>query len=207
MGGVDLAIPVDAVASGVVFAGQDVWKTGSTLSEAPTREIKSFDVALDRQTLGLVHFDPSDPVSRLNRDRYIFADVEADGVPSSDAGIAARHVFFVETMMHRKISDEVPEPSGLRGVSLAKPEGLENRGFSSNHFSPKPMVNITCNRAVQVAPPFRDVSTCFEDFAYPPFRAGVRVFLEKTDLPRWKEVRDAFLLALSGFANFKQGGQ
>lgn len=201
MGGSALTIPADAVASGVVFVGEDVWRPDKAKAQPLEHQIKSFDVALNRQSLRLVHFDASDPASRLDHGKYIFADVEVDGVPSSDAGIAARHVLFVETMMHRKVRDEKPGTSGLRSVSLVGPESRANRGFNSNHFSPDPVVNITCNRAVQVSPPFADVSTCFEDFALPPFGAGVRVFLEKSDLPRWRAVRDAFASTLDGLAS------
>lgn len=192
MGRVDVTVPNDIVVSTVVYSGEDVWKPQSKGSRTADRQIESFDVDLDRSTLKVARFGPdADPANRLDRSRYILVDIDRVRVPNTDAGISARHREFVTTVMHREIANETVDANGLSTVRKVGAEALENRGFNANYYSASPVVNISCNRAIQEVAPFADISTCYEEFALPELETGVRAFIKNSDLPRWREIRAA----------------
>lgn len=193
MGKAAVAIPRELVVSRVVYEGEGVWEPARPGSHAADRQIESFDVALDRRTLRLRRFaTPSDDRLKTDRDQSIFVDVERNGgVPATDAGIAARHREFVPMMVHRRLADERIDGNGLLAVAMQGAEARENRGFNANYYSAAPPVNISCNRSIQEVAPFADISTCYEEFALPGMSAGVRAFIKKSDLPRWRQIRAA----------------
>lgn len=187
-----VAVPSDLLLGGMMYEGEDIWDPSSRMAHRPDSQIASFDVALDRTTWRLVHMTPQTrPAIRQNADRYMIVEVDRDRVPASDRGIAARHRDFVVGVMHRRLSDETLDSSGLRMITARPAEDRNMQGFSANYFSARPAVNITCNKAIQEVAPFADISTCYEDFALSGVPTGVRVFIRKTDVPNWRTIYDA----------------
>ena len=175
-----------------MYEGEDFWDSSTRVPHRADIQIASFDVALDRTTWQLVHLTDDKRFDvRENRDRYITVEVDRRRVPTTDQGIDKdRHRFFVVNLMHRKLTDEVPDPSGLRVVRTRSADQDAINGFDTNYFSAAPVVNITCNKNVQVVEPYADISTCLEHFALSGVPTGVRAFIRKTDVANWRVIHD-----------------
>jgi hypothetical protein len=177
----------------MMYEGEDFWDSSTRAPHRPDTQVASFDVALDRTTWRLVRMtDDTRFEVHENRDRYITVEVDRGRVPITDQGIDKdRHRFFVLGVMHRKLSDEVPDENGLMVVRTRAADEDAINGFDTNYFSATPTVNITCNKTVQVVAPHADISTCLEDFALPGVPTGVRAFIKKTDVPNWRVIHDS----------------
>ena len=193
VGQLNVVVPSDLLLGGMMYEGEDAWDPSSRVKHSTETQVASFDVALDRMTWRLVHMSASSRSEiRRNADRYITVEIDRARVPVNDLGIEARHRDFVVGTMRRRLSDETLDGNGLRVVTVPPPTDKNDiQGFSANYFSSIPTVNITCNRAIQVVPPFADLSTCLEDFALTGVPTGVRAYIKKTDLPNWRIIHDA----------------
>jgi hypothetical protein len=187
-----VAVPSDLLLGGMMYEGEDVWDPSSRVEHRPDTQVASFDVALDRTNWQLVHMtDASRFDVRRNSGRYITVEVDRHRVPIDDKGIAARHHDFVVGVMHRRLDEETVEPNGLRVAHALPADDTNVQGFSTNYFSANPTVNITCDKNIQVVPPYADISTCLEDFALTGVPTGVRAFIKKTDVPNWRLIHDS----------------
>ena len=193
MGRLTVAVPSDLLLGVMMYEGEDIWDPSSRVEHRPDSQIASFDVALDRTTWRLVHMKPESRFEvRRDRGRYITVEGDRHRVPIDDRGIETRHHDFVVDTMHRQLADETVDGNGLRVVTVPPPTDRSDiQGFSSNYFSARPAVNITCNRSIQVVAPFADISTCLEDFALAGVPTGVRAYINKTDLPNWRKIHDS----------------